>query len=142
MRGGCGPTRTGFCGGSAAGDGWRVEGCGGAPSVVTDRLIVRGRRIAGVPGPSRWGARGQAVDPQDRGPDVRHVYGVLRQMARGLRDRGVAHVVVEAGVCTGPVYCARLQTASADRSAAGYCRAPSGTPFSYQALSMCTRLQM
>jgi transposase len=37
-------------------------------------------------------------------------YGVLRQMARELRGRGVTHVVMEAsGVCTEPVYYALVE---------------------------------
>jgi transposase len=37
-------------------------------------------------------------------------YGVLRQMARDLRGRGVTHVVMEAsGIYTGPVYYALLE---------------------------------
>src|SRR5215475_9731037 len=37
--------------------------------------------------------------------EFRPFYGVLQAMARGLRGRGVAHVVMEAsGVDTGPVY--------------------------------------
>jgi transposase len=37
--------------------------------------------------------------------EYRTFYGVLQQMARDLRKRGVAHVVMEAsGVCTEPVY--------------------------------------
>ena len=33
--------------------------------------------------------------PQDRDPGVLDVYGVLQQMARELRQRGVTHVVME-----------------------------------------------
>src|SRR6185312_12833915 len=40
----------------------------------------------------------------------RTFYGVLREMARELRARGVTHVVMEAsGVCTEPVYYALLE---------------------------------
>jgi hypothetical protein len=45
------------------------------------------------------------VDPHDRGPGVPDVYGVLQEVARLLRRRGVTHVVMEAsGVYTEPVY--------------------------------------
>jgi transposase len=37
--------------------------------------------------------------------EFRAFYGVLQEMARQLRKRGVTHVVMEAsGICTGPVY--------------------------------------
>ena len=48
---------------------------------------------------------GEAVDPQDRDPGVPDVLGVLQEMARELRRRGVTHVAMEAsGVYTEPVY--------------------------------------
>ena len=56
------------------------------------------------------GIRSPGDKPWTRKSEVlsyRTFYGVLQQMAAGLRERGVTHVVMEAsGVYTEPVYCA------------------------------------
>jgi hypothetical protein len=49
---------------------------------------------------SRSGPGREAVDPQDRVLEFRTFYGVLQEMARELRRRGVTHVVMEASGST------------------------------------------
>ena len=57
--------------------------------------------------------------------EYRTFYGVLQQMARVLRRRGVTHVVMEAsGICTDPVYYALCGRSTSARP----CRYPVPRP--------------
>src|SRR5437867_13416225 len=85
---------------------------GGLPlQEVADGMKVMHERVAGIdvhkemikvairsPGDKPWTRKTEILE-------FRTFYGVLQEMARELRRRGVTHVVMEAsGVCTEPVY--------------------------------------
>src|SRR5271165_5266345 len=84
---------------------------GGALQEVARRMKVLYERVAGIdvhkemikvairsPGDKPWTRKTEILE-------YRTFYGVLQQMARALRKRGVTHVVMEAsGVYTEPVY--------------------------------------